>query len=84
MPKDLYSRYRGQAANHGIFDAHILLDKLKNAYPDRDQLAQALFEYQEAMRERTAPEVLLSREACVQAHDFNLLNKDSAVLRRRA
>ena len=46
--------------------------------------AEAIVEYEEEMRERAAPAVLLSRQACLDAHDYHGLNENSAVLKRRA
>lgn len=76
--------YRGEAANHGILDAYQLSRILKAATNGQETKKQALDRYETEMRERTRPAVLLSREACVGAHDLNSLNQDSAVLRRRA
>lgn len=76
--------YRGEAANHGIMDAHQLSRALEAERDGRRTKKQALDAYETEMRERTRPAVLLSREACLGAHDFNSLNQDSAVLRRRA
>lgn len=39
--------------------------------------------YEEEMRERTSEAVLLSRQACFDAHDWKSLNADSAIIARR-
>jgi hypothetical protein len=36
--------------------------------------------YETEMRERTRRAVLLSRQACLDAHDWDQLNEDSAIL----
>lgn len=76
--------YRGEAANHGILDAYELLNHIQRVNHDEASWKSALDEYESQMRERTASAVLLSRQACIDAHDLNGLNEDSAVLKRRA
>lgn len=76
--------YRGEAANHGILDAYLLSRRLAEARDGRATQAQAVAAYEAEMRERTVPAVLLSRQACLDAHDLHGLNEDSAVLKRRA
>jgi 2-polyprenyl-6-methoxyphenol hydroxylase-like FAD-dependent oxidoreductase len=76
--------YRGEAANHGILDAYHLVQSLEMVHDGRKPQKQALEEYESELRQRTNPAVLLSRQACLDAHDFNGLNQDSAVLQRRA
>ena len=76
--------YRGEAANHGILDAYHLSRVLEAGKAGQKTKKQVLDTYEAEMRERARPAVLLSREACLGAHDFNSLNQDSAVLRRRA
>ncbi len=76
--------YRGEAANHGILDAYILARRIEEVYAGGKARAEAIVEYEEEMRERAAPAVLLSRQACLDAHDYHGLNENSAVLKRRA
>ncbi|KAJ2995435.1 hypothetical protein NUW58_g1270 [Xylaria curta] len=76
--------YRGEAANHGILDAHQLCEVLKNVDSGTWTLDYAVSGYETEMRERTRTAVLLSRQACLDAHDFAVLNKNSAILKRRA
>ena len=76
--------YRGEAANHGILDAFELMQSLENVDGGGTSLQLALDKYEASMRERTAAAVLLSRQACLDAHDFHGLNEHSAVLKRRA
>jgi hypothetical protein len=40
--------------------------------------------FEREMRDRTSWAVRMSRQACFDAHDFKSLNKDSAILARRA
>lgn len=75
--------YRGEAANHGILDAYRLCEALETIQHD-DSQKSAIDGYEAEMRRRTAPAVLLSRQACFDAHDYHGLNENSAVLRRRA
>lgn len=76
--------YRGEAANHSILDTLYLARTLGAASGGRKTLRRTLDAFEAEMRERTAPAVLLSRQACLDAHDFDAFNENSAVLRRRA
>ncbi|KAM0429537.1 hypothetical protein ACHAQK_011024 [Fusarium lateritium] len=76
--------YRGEAANHGILDAYRLTKALEGAYHKEKALGEAIDEYEEELRERTQVAVLLSRQACLDAHDWAGLNENSAVLKKRA
>ncbi|KAL3418231.1 FAD binding domain-containing protein [Phlyctema vagabunda] len=76
--------YRGEAANHGITDARHLHDHLLKLYRGEVSLEHAIQGFEEEMRKRTSWAVLMSRQACLDAHDFARLNKDSAILARRA
>ncbi|OAQ66157.1 FAD dependent oxidoreductase [Pochonia chlamydosporia 170] len=79
--------YRGEAANHGMLDAFNLVQEIKKAHSGDASLKAAVDEYEDEMRDRTGGEdgaVMLSRQACLDAHDFHGLNEKSAVLRRRA
>lgn len=76
--------YRGEAANHGILDALRLCKALDGSYNGARSMNEAVEEYETELRERTSVAVLLSRQACLDAHDFAGLNENSAVLKRRA
>ncbi|OAA49722.1 FAD dependent oxidoreductase [Beauveria brongniartii RCEF 3172] len=76
--------YRGEAANHGLLDARNLCNALVKVSSGEASLKEALDSYEAEMVERTNPAALLSREACLDAHDFHCLNENSAVLKRRA
>ncbi|KAM4064571.1 FAD binding domain-containing protein [Hirsutella rhossiliensis] len=77
--------YRGEAANHGILDAFYLCRALERAgHGGQSAQRQAVDEYEAEMTQRAAPAVLLSRQACLDAHDYHGLNENSAVLKRRA
>ena len=76
--------YRGEAANHGLLDAHRLCRALDMVYNQGKSLKVAVDRYETELRERTSTAVLLSRQACLDAHDFAGLNENSAVLKRRA
>jgi 2-polyprenyl-6-methoxyphenol hydroxylase-like FAD-dependent oxidoreductase len=76
--------YRGEAANHGILDCHRLCKALEAVHSASNTLTAAMADYEDELQQRTKPAVLLSRQACLDAHDFNSLNEDSAVLKRRA
>ncbi|KAK5995464.1 FAD-dependent monooxygenase dbaB [Cladobotryum mycophilum] len=76
--------YRGEAGNHGILDAWHLLREIKAVYSGEKTRKEAMDKYEEEMMERGIPAVMLSRQACLDAHDFHGLNENSAVLKRRA
>jgi 2-polyprenyl-6-methoxyphenol hydroxylase-like FAD-dependent oxidoreductase len=76
--------YRGEAANHGMLDAYRLTKVLERLHSGEIGQQEAMAVYEKEMRERTKVAVLLSRQACLDAHDWEGLNEDSAVLKRRA
>ncbi|KAM3511874.1 hypothetical protein MY11210_004492 [Beauveria gryllotalpidicola] len=76
--------YRGEAANHGLLDARNLCNALVKVSSGEASLKEALDSYEAEMVERTNPAALLSRQACLDAHDFHCLNENSPVLKRRA
>lgn len=76
--------YRGEAANHGILDALMLCEVLQSVYKGGQSTEEAILQYEKELRSRTSAAVLLSRQACLDAHDWAGLNEHSAVLKRRA
>lgn len=77
--------YRGEAANHGIMDAAKLVDKLVEVHEGKVGLREAVDDYEEEVRARTRPAVLLSRKACIDAHDWKTaMGGESPLLARRA
>ncbi|RDW72764.1 FAD-dependent oxidoreductase [Aspergillus mulundensis] len=74
--------YRGEAANHGLLDIFHLVEAIAEIYAGGDQKA-AIDRYESEMRERTAPAVRLSRQACMEAHAWDQLNDGCAILSRR-
>jgi 2-polyprenyl-6-methoxyphenol hydroxylase-like FAD-dependent oxidoreductase len=80
--------YRGEALNHGILDVETLLsDILPVAKGDEDACENAFKlgceKYTESMVERTAPAVLRSRQACLDAHVFERINDNSPLIQMR-
>jgi 2-polyprenyl-6-methoxyphenol hydroxylase-like FAD-dependent oxidoreductase len=80
---DFDSVDRGEAANHGITDARLLHDQLVEVSKGEISQADVIEKYETEMRDRTSWAVLMSRQACLDAHDFKNLTKDSAILARR-
>lgn len=77
--------YRGEAFNHGIVDAASLSRKIIAAVERGDEsLKAAVDEYEAEMRERAHDAVLLSRQACLDAHDLNNLDETSPCVSKRA
>jgi 2-polyprenyl-6-methoxyphenol hydroxylase-like FAD-dependent oxidoreductase len=79
----LMTMYRGEAANHGFLDALLLYRALKGVHDGSIRQGEAIRKYEDEMRERAKSAVLLSRQACLDAHDWEGLNEASAVLRKR-
>ncbi|KAI8955561.1 hypothetical protein F4801DRAFT_600847 [Xylaria longipes] len=76
--------YRGEAANHGFLDASKLKEQLKLWHGGLKTQGQALEDFETEMRERAHQAVLLSRQACLDAHDIANLGPDSPLVSRRA
>lgn len=76
--------YRGEAANHGILDALKLCQALDGVFNGGEGKEDAILKYEKELRSRTSAAVLLSRQACLDAHDWEGLNEHSAVLKRRS
>ena len=75
--------YRGEAANHGITDVQQLCQHLIKVKDGEVSQKEAIDHCEAEMRERTSWAVAMSRQACLDAHDFKSLTKDSAILARR-
>ncbi|KAJ5298080.1 hypothetical protein PENANT_c039G06734 [Penicillium antarcticum] len=76
--------YRGEAANHGILDAYRLMQAIERIHSGSSNPSAAINEYENEMRDRTSRAVLLSRQACKDAHDWSRLDETSAILTKRA
>lgn len=80
--------YRGEAANHGIMDVSVLLSHVLSPFSassdvKSEGLAAALRAYEKEMIERTAPAVLTSRRACLDAHDYARIGEESPLVSKR-
>lgn len=75
---------RGEAANHGLLDAFHLAAAIEKVYSDSETARHAIDSYESEMRERTRRAVLLSRQACRDAHSWDQLNENSAILTKRS
>ena len=79
--------YRGEAFNHGIADAAILSRNIASAWHSTDTentIQAAVDRYEEDMRSRTPDAVLLSTQACLEAHNLPALQPDSPCVSKRA
>lgn len=76
--------YRGEAANHGMLDAYHLSRALNSIYREGRSQEEAMDKFEEEMRTRTSRAVLMSRQACFDAHDWSKLDETSAILTKRA
>lgn len=75
---------RGEAANHGLLDAYHLSEAIGKIYSVSSLASEAINEFETEMRERTSRAVRLSRQACLDAHDWKRLDETSAILTKRA
>jgi 2-polyprenyl-6-methoxyphenol hydroxylase-like FAD-dependent oxidoreductase len=79
--------YRGEAFNHGIMDAALLSQNIAEAHDgdyDAGKLRKAVDEYEDEMKGRAHSAVLLSRQACLDAHDIKNLGSNSPLVSKRA
>ncbi|KAJ9656821.1 hypothetical protein H2198_004709 [Neophaeococcomyces mojaviensis] len=78
--------YRGEAFNHGITDAANLAKQLISGWSQSGNgtLQKAVETYEKEVLERTHDAVLLSRQACLDAHDYHNLHADSPLVSKRA
>ncbi|CZR70074.1 related to monooxygenase [Phialocephala subalpina] len=76
--------YRGEAANHGMTDAALLSEKIVAINDGKISREEVIQSYEKSLRERTHDAVLLSRQACLDAHDLNALTADSPLVSKRA
>lgn len=72
---------RGEAANHGMFDAYKLRGQLRQVQTGKKTVAQALADYEKEMVLRAQEAVKLSREAGFEVHDIEKINEASALFR---
>lgn len=76
--------YRGEAYNHGVTDAAILAAQVFRMAAKEESQEFLIWEYEEEVLNRTHDAVLLSRQACLDAHDFHGLKSDSPLVSKRA
>ncbi|APA14382.1 hypothetical protein SS1G_11784 [Sclerotinia sclerotiorum 1980 UF-70] len=72
--------YRGEGANHGILDAALLIDQLKKVKSGEITQKEAIAAYEAEMRPRTHEAVLKSRQAALDAHDWEVLTENSPII----
>ena len=70
--------------NHGVVDAQMLHDTILSIHGGKVSQPAALSDFDKQVAARTKPGVLLSREACLDAHDLGALKHDSPLVSRRA
>jgi hypothetical protein len=73
---------RGEAVNHGILDALRLLVQLRQVKKGEKSLENAVADYQKEVVERGREAVLLSRQACLDAHNPEGIPENSPLMRR--
>ncbi|KAL8996071.1 MAG: hypothetical protein Q9188_006656 [Gyalolechia gomerana] len=86
--------FRGEAYNHGVADISVLLSKILSTIPPSTSatsspkkppltVKQAIDAYEAEMIQRTAPAVLTSRRACLDAHQYDRITDQSPLVSRR-
>jgi 2-polyprenyl-6-methoxyphenol hydroxylase-like FAD-dependent oxidoreductase len=75
--------YRGEGANHGLLDAALLVDQLKDIHAKRKMQQDALDTYEDEVFRRAPEAVLKSRRACLDAHRWELIQDDSPFIGAR-
>ena len=76
--------YRGEAFNHGVTDAAVLVRQIIEVERGNLRLADAMERYGAGVVARTHGAVLLSRQACLDAHDYHELHSDSPLVSKRS
>ncbi|KAJ7795233.1 hypothetical protein B0H14DRAFT_3114738 [Mycena olivaceomarginata] len=76
--------YRGEAVNHGLTDVAHLAEQLQLWHEGKKTRAEAVAAYEEEMVPRAYQAVLLSRQACLDAHNVRDLNPESPLVSKRA
>ncbi|CUM63816.1 uncharacterized protein PRCAT00001400001 [Priceomyces carsonii] len=69
--------YRGEAANHGITDVSNFMLQLDEYLSCSKSWREVVATYSLEIKARAAPAVLLSRKACLDAHDMTQINSSS-------
>lgn len=69
--------YRGEAANHGITDVSDLFKEVDQYFEGKITWNNAVSNYCAVVKARAGEAVLLSRQACVDAHDMSKIKVDS-------
>lgn len=87
-----YSIVRGEAANHGIIDVRQLVkavlpemlsdSEVSDTSPSLD-MKDAVSAYEREMIERTFPAAKNSRQACLDANNFEAISKKSPLATER-
>ncbi|KAJ7894859.1 FAD-binding domain-containing protein [Mycena olivaceomarginata] len=76
--------YRGEAVNHGLTDVAHLAEQLQLWHEGKKTRAEAVAAYEDEMVPRAYQAVLLSRQACLDAHNVRNLNPESPLVSKRA
>ena len=77
---NMRTRYRGEGANHGILDAALLVDQLKKVKAGEITQKEVIDAYEAEMRPRAHEAVLKSRQAALDAHDWDVLTENSPII----
>ncbi|KAG7702371.1 hypothetical protein KL930_005250 [Ogataea haglerorum] len=65
--------YRGEAGNHAIADVKLFINLLEKCRKQEISWPEMIRAYKDDVKERAGPAVLLSRQACLDAHNWEKL-----------
>lgn len=79
--------YRGEGANQAILDASVLFNEIRSLYQssgpiESKELREAISRYEADAVKRGELAVLASRRACLDAHNWKMLDDNSPIINR--
>lgn len=75
---------RGEAANYGLLDAFDLYNALHAIHAGKKEKNTAIGEYEKELLARSRAAVILSRQACLDGHEWGRLDGSSPILAARS
>ena len=86
LVKDLNKLYldRGEGANHAIYDIYEFSMRVTSHLTENlPELRMALDDFEDIVANRTRPAVMASRRACLDAHNWTRVTKESPLFLKR-
>jgi 2-polyprenyl-6-methoxyphenol hydroxylase-like FAD-dependent oxidoreductase len=72
--------FRGEAANHGLLDAALLVDQLVRVKNGEIDQREAIAEYEKEMKPRCRAAVLKSRQAAIDGHNTDAITAEGPLI----